>query len=182
METKLVAPMNINKRPALLSVAIAALIVFSSNCFAEVLIMPSELAVFAEKKNCSQIQGFFARPGAINPPYVYGYAPGEEEDSAVFWCQRRTDGKRQYVLQFMYKKNSSDARCADQIVWPNPPGGLSLVKNSQLTSDYFAYLNDPKKSPPKGIALTGGSVLSTYDGVSAWFYCYQGNWLVRQAH
>ena len=144
--------------------------------------MPSELVSFSEKKNCSQVEEFFARPGMVNPPYVYGYAPGDEEDSAVFWCERRSDGKRQYVLQFMYKKDAPDARCADQIVWTNPPGGLSLVKTGKFISDYFTYLNDPKKSLPKGIAFTGTSVLSTYDGVSTWFYCYGGNWLVRRTH
>ena len=173
--------MNTNK-PSLAVPILVAVFVFSNQCAAEVPVMPQELIQFARAKNCSQIDDFFARPGMINPPYVYGYAPGDEEDSAVFWCQRQTEGKRQYVLQFMYKKKAPDPRCADHIVWPNPPRGLSLVKSDRLTSDYFVYLDDRKTSPPKGIPLTGTAVLSTYDGVSAWFYCHQGKWLVRQTH
>lgn len=172
--------MNPN-RPSLAVPILVAVFGFSNQCAAENLVMPQELVQFAGAKGCSQVDDFFARPGMIDPPYVYGYAPGDEEDSAVFWCQRQMNGKRQYVLQFMYKKKVPASGCADYIVWPNPPRGLSLVKSDRLTSDYFVYLDD-RTSPPKGIPFAGPAILSTYDGVSAWFYCHQGRWLVRQTH
>ena len=167
--------------PLLVS-AFSALLGFASHSFAQVLNMPHELVQFASAKGCSQVDDFFARPGMVNPPFVYGYAQGDEEDSAVFWCEKRVSGKRGYVLQLMYRKGPQELRCEWHIEWSSFPGGLSLVRNPQLPSDSFVYLDDRKSSPKQGTRLTGTAILSTYDGASTWFYCYQGRWLVRQTH
>src|SRR2546427_6711086 len=62
--------------------------------YSETAIMTQELTEFAAKNNCTQLSDFFdRRPGPVNPPYVYGYLPGDEESSAVFWCKNTKPSK-----------------------------------------------------------------------------------------
>ncbi len=57
-------------------------------------LLPEELLKLARQKGYEQVTDFYInRYGMINPPYVYGYLPGDEENSAAFWCQKEQKGK-----------------------------------------------------------------------------------------
>jgi hypothetical protein len=134
----------------------------------------------ARKKGLDQVFDFYKnKPGMLNPPYVYGYLPGPEENSAVFWCQRGQKGKRPYFLVFMFKDKSHKlCECPDVIEWHNYPKGLSIYKDRNTTLEHFIYIKDPKRKVPKTLKLSHNAILSEYDGVSAIFYCHGGEWLV----
>ena len=146
-------------------------------------VMPTELVEIAARNGCAQLSDFFeARPGPVNPPYVYGYLPGHEENSAVFWCKNLRSEEPPYSLIVVAKDPEPElAKCPSRIPWPNPPGGLSIFKNRKATLDGFVYLSDPKRKVPKGIKMAHNAIRSYYDGVGELFYCYKGEWLVRMA-
>ncbi len=145
--------------------------------------LPKELMEFARENGCGEVAGFYDRPGMVNPPYVYGYLPGHEGDSAVFWCEKMKNNKKIFLLMFTVKgRRRGELKCPDIIEWHNYPGGLSILKNLNATLEGFYYINDPKRQPPKNEKLQGNAVLSYYDGLEELFYCYQGEWLVRMRH
>lgn len=147
-------------------------------------VMPTELVEIAGQNGCVQLSDFFdGRPGPVNPPYAYGYLPGHEEDSAVFWCKNVKSGEVPYSLIVVMRdsehKLAKLAECPHRVPWHNPPGGLSIYKNRQTTLDGFIYLSDPKRKVPKKTKMTYNAIRSYYDGVAELFYCYKGEWLVR---
>ncbi len=144
-------------------------------------VIPNELLKLAKQKGYEQVTDFYMnRFGMVNPLYVYGYLPGDEENSAAFWCQKIQNGKKKYFLVFMFKKRNHElCNCPDVIEWRNPPGGLSIYKNANTTLDGFVYMNDQKKKVPKNVRLTNNAIRSYYDGLEEIFYCYKGEWLVR---
>lgn len=149
----------------------------------ENLIMPEELLEIAKENSCTQVDDFYkGKPGMVKPPFVYSYTAGSEEDSAVFWCQKIENNKKYNYLLFMFKKPNELAACAKKVEWKNPPRGLSLYKDSNTTLETFVYINNPKKKGPKNERLKHNAILSEYDGVEELFYCYEGEWLVRQRH
>lgn len=152
-------------------------------CASKPLFMPEELVNFARKNSCKQISDFFVnKPGMLNPPYTYGYSEGSEEDGAVLWCKGKDD-KKTYLLTYLKENsNGSLTRCDKKISWSDSPRGLSVVKNSKLDLSLFFYLKDPMKNGPKNIETTHPVILSAYDGVETYFYCHEGEWLVRQLH
>src|SRR2546422_11095056 len=94
----------------LATVAILASITCES-AYSETAIMPQELIEFAEKNNCTQLSDFFdRRPGPVNPPYVYGYLPGDEENSAVFWCKNTEPSKHLFSLVFVVRDSEGELR------------------------------------------------------------------------
>jgi len=149
----------------------------------QALLMPEDLVEFAEKNGCGQIDDFYKnRPGMLKPPYAYGYFSGPEENSAVFWCQKKERDKRSFFLLTMFEDKQHElARCPVKIEWNNYPGGLSIYTDRQTTLEGFVYLKDPKKKLAKG-NLTNNAIRSEYDGVEIIFYCYKGEWLIRQRH
>ena len=170
----------------LATVAILASMTCES-AYSETAIMPQELIEFAEKNNCTQLADFFdRRPGPVNPPYVYGYLPGDEENSAVFWCKNTGSASHPYSLMFMHRDSEMELRklkeCPFRIEWDNPPRGLSVYKNRRTTLEGFVYLDDPKRKVPENVRLSHNGISSYYDGVTELFYCHQGKWLVSQSH
>ena len=150
-------------------------------------IMPQELVEFAKSNKCTQVSDFFENaPGARNPPYVYGYLPGDEENSAVFWCKNTGSASHPYSLMFVRRDAEIELRkleeCPFRIEWDNPPRGLSVYKDRKTTLQGFVYLRDPKKKVPQNVQLSHNAIMSYYDGVSELFYCHNGEWLVRQSH
>ena len=148
---------------------------------AETLVMPEELVELARQKGCDQIEDFFKRPGLVNPPYVYGYLPGDERNSAAFWCRKKTGSSPSYSLLFMFRDTRHElARCPDRIEWENPPGGLSVYRDKRALHHGFVGVRDPIKKLRGKIRLRNNAILSEYDGVSELFYCHKGEWFVLQ--
>lgn len=165
-------------------VALLSQVPFAEIARAENLIMPQELVEHAAEQGCRQIANFYSdRPGPVNPPFVYGYLPGPEEDSAVYWCEKGPKDHPTYVLVLMFKRENGDvARCPRRVEWVNPARGLSIIRGKRLTLDDFVPLDNPRQRPPKGIRVTHPAIRSEYDGVEEIFYCHQGRWFVRQRH
>ena len=159
---------------------VIVLLAFCSAVFAQstTKIMPEELIAIAANCNCEQVDNFYNRPGMIEPPYVYGFLPGEQENSAVFWCRKKnTSGK--YLLVLASRKNIIDKWRYEIIIeTTNYPSGLSIVKKCKIPLDKFFYISDPKKHGPKGVLPNSNVILSTYDGVSEYYYNHMGSWLI----
>lgn len=162
-------------------VAFGVLLMFSSRLIADNLVMPGELAAEAQKLGCSQVASFFNdRHDMVRPPYVYGYAPGEESHSAAFWCQERKDNHQTYFLAFMFKGGADKVgNCPRKIEWMNPPGGLSLYSGRDWKLSDFIYMDQPKQHGPN-IYPEHNAVKSSYGGTEAIFYCHRGRWLLLQ--
>jgi hypothetical protein len=86
---------------AIFAIYIVIVPVFSGTGSAQTLVMPIDLVEFARANGCSQIDDFFGpqSPGK-NPPYVYGWIPGTDESSAVFWCKKDEKSDKPYKLIF----------------------------------------------------------------------------------
>lgn len=154
-----------------------------SGASAETYVMPKELVQHAEKNDCSQVGDFFDRPGMVNPPYVYGYFGGEEENSAVFWCQKRARDNKPYVmLVFVKGEQDSWSTCPQKIEWWNPPGGLSLYLERSANLSMFKYIREPERSGPSNVRVSHKGIVNSYDGVSVIFYCHKGEWLFKLTH
>jgi hypothetical protein len=168
-------------RAIMIGIAMVILLFFSCSVVHDAHCLPRELLEIAQKNGCIAVEDFFDRPGMVKPPYVYGYLPGPEENSAAFWCEKKGDGKRIFLLMFMVKGSASrQIGCADKIEWQRSfPGGLSIYKNDETVLDDFKYLKDSRKSPRKGVRLKGNAIQSEYDGVEVLFYCYEGEWIIR---
>ena len=148
---------------------------------AATLIMPKDLVDIAEQNGCEQISNFFERPGQVDPPYVYGYLPGDPENSAVFWCKKKpgVSTDKPYLLLFASLGSTTPLECPSQIEWWNPPAGLSIYRAGDLSLEDFHYIENPKKSGPKKTLARGPVVLSSYDGLEEYFYCYNKKWLYK---
>src|SRR5436309_14754914 len=143
--------------------------------YSETKVMPQELVQVASENKCSQISDFYEeRSGPVNPPYVYGYLPGDEEDSAVFWCFDEKALHDPYVLLFVYKRTDHElTKCPNKIQWNSPPGGLSVFRDRKTTLEGFVYLNNPKRKVPQNKTLSNNAIRSYYDGFEQIFYHYQ---------
>jgi hypothetical protein len=165
---------------------IFALVVANGLAHAEIKIIPAELVKFAEIINCSHISDFYERPGPVNPPFVYGYLPGNEEDSIVFWCKNTESSKHPYSLVFLVRDSEGELRqlpeCPFRIEWDNPPRGLSVYKDRRTTLKGFINVRNPNEKVPEAVRLSHNAIMSYYDGVSELFYCHKGAWFVRQSH
>lgn len=154
-----------------------------SNALGENYVMPSELVRYAEEHGCVQISDFFDRPGSVNPPYVYGYFKGSEEDSGAFWCKKKIADEKPYLLVvFVRGTHVSWSTCPQYVEWWNPPGGLSIHREKSLTLDSFKKVTDPYQSGPQKQHLEHNAIMSSYDGVSVVFYCHKGEWFIRMSH
>jgi hypothetical protein len=119
----------------------------------------------------------------IDPPYIYGFVPGLKKNSAVSWCQEQKGDQRRFFLLFMYKDRAHElAKCPDKIEWKGYPFGLSLYTGGRdETLETYVYLDNPRKEGPKQ-RLKYPGIMSSYDGTSIIFYCYQTQWLYRVRH
>ena len=65
-------------------------------------IMPEALVEIAEQSQCEQVSDYYeGKPGVVKPPYLYSYISGPEENGAVFWCEKKSAGRRSYTLMFL---------------------------------------------------------------------------------
>ncbi len=160
--------------------SILTIILITGHVFAEPLFMPKELVDIAAEKGCRQLLDFYGRPGMVEPAFIYGYALGEKEDSAVFWCKAKPNTYK--LIVWARSTRSKLPPCPDTIVWKNYPGGLSIVSPSDAKLDGFYFMDDPAALVPKGLTMTHNGILSSYDGVEELFYCLDGKWIVRQRH
>lgn len=147
-----------------------------SQSFVAPLAIPRDLAEFAMQTGCAPIDNFFDRPGMIDPPFVYGWAAGDRENSAAFWCQKQNS--RSYELIFKVRDAKLMSGCATTIEWPNPPAGLSIEVRTSLSLSTFRDAADPKFAKPSGEVSNARVIVNYYDGLTDVFYCYKGRWLV----
>jgi len=144
----------------------------------EVLVIPEELNEIAKENECSQVSDFFRRPGMVEPAHVYGYVPGPENRSAVFWCKKNKPSKQPYLLLFVFRDIQHELTlCPHKIEWEKYPGGLSLVWDRRFTLDEFVNLTNPKRRGPKGVRMKHRAVHSSYE-TGEYFYCHKGEWLL----
>lgn len=169
-------------RVAALAVSVGLAGCFGSTLAAEPLVMPEDLVNLANEKGCRQIEDFYAVPGQIDPPYVYGWAPGAKEQSVAFWCQPKNAATSAKPYLLVVKDDSKKASCPQTIEWHNHPRGLSVYTKHDLSLADFRYVKAPDKKGPKGGRLDGSVLLSSYDGVEEYFYCLDGDWLYLIKH
>ena len=113
----------------------------------------------------------------IDPPYLYGYLPGEREDSAAFWCHR-DHREAPYLLVLV-----ADGRIVSTLAWNMYPGGLSLHDSARVALSDFTYADDPGKARgPNGKLTEFPPLHSEYDGIITLFYRFGDRWLYRVLH
>lgn len=147
-------------------------------------LIPEELREFAKENGCSPIEDFYEHSWNFGQhPYVYGYLPGPQEESAVLWCRGLEEGKGKLFLLLMFENTQHEsARCPHKIEWKNSgPLGLSVYTNQETDLEEFVYHSNPRQKGPKD-KMTNNAILDEYDGVAHLFYCHKGEWLVRFRH
>ena len=166
-------------KQSLLALLTCFLIATGKNVFAaDPLVMPRELIDYAAATGCAPIDNFFERPGMVNPPYVYGWLPGDQEKSAAFWCRNTEKGTKPYILKFKVAKPAELRGCATAIEWSDFPGGLSVETRPRLVLNEFHSVTVPQRRGPSVEVPNARVLVSYYDGLSDTFYCYNGEWLV----
>jgi hypothetical protein len=134
--------------------------------------LPQELLHVARQRHCDEVQEFYARPGLLHPPFVFGIDGGDEQESAAFWCQ--LEGSRTFALVLL----RADGRQA-LLAWSNFPGGLSVTATQDVDLSRFRLLTHPDSLGP-GVVLRGvRAIRSYYDGKTELFVEYHGRWWVR---
>jgi len=68
----------------------------------------------------------------IDPPYVYGFFPGEQENSAVFWCKKEHATPKYQLVLASRKTFFDDWNYEIIIKTENYPRGLSILKTVKL--------------------------------------------------
>lgn len=164
------------------------LAVFTPASWSDTLVMPRELVDSAHANGCTPIDNFFERPGMVNPPYVYGWLPGGDVDSAVFWCKKVEKSVKPYNLVFTVRDRSSFAMklvdpkqlqgCPAVIEW-DLPRGLSIKTRPNLDLHDLHFVNTPQRSGPTTVVPNARVIESYYDGVRELFYCYREEWLFK---
>ncbi|MCK4910532.1 MAG: hypothetical protein KAR83_02770 [Thermodesulfovibrionales bacterium] len=145
--------------------------------------LPGELIPIAKKHKCEQVHDFYKnRPGKVNPPYVYGYLPGNKEDSAVFWCKLSNDNWNGKLILYSKKEIPEKYNCPEIIDSNDTPRGLTIYRGEYVELKHFIYMKDYKKDVPDILLDKMVGILSSYDGVESLYYCYKGDWLVRERH
>ncbi len=155
---------------------ILAVAIFTPVSWPDTLVMPRELVDFAHANGCTPIDDFFELPGMVNPPFVYGWLPGDPADSAAFWCKKTEKSDKPYKLIFKVRDPKQMAGCPTTIDWWNPPHGLSIETRKNLALSDLTLVTEPKKSGPKSVVANAKVLVNEYDGVGNVFYCYQGQW------
>ena len=148
---------------------------------ADTIVMPRELVDFAHANGWSPIDNFFERPGMVNPPYVYGWLSGDQENSAVFWGKKAEKNDKPYILMFKARDPKQLAGCPTIVEWWNPPGGLSIETRHHLALSPFHYVTAPKRTRPKSVVTNAKVIVNYYDGLTDVFYCHKGQWLVANS-
>lgn len=144
---------------------------------ADTLVMPRELVDYARSQGCAPVQGFYERFGMINPPYVYGFAGGEPEDSAALWCRKTEKSDKPFLLLLKVSDPRMLAGCPARIEWSSYPKGLSIETLPSLMLSDFHFVANPKQTGPATTISNATVIVNEYDGVENVFVCHQGIWL-----
>lgn len=117
----------------------------------------------------------------VLPPYVYGVFPGDREESAAFWCQRKSDtGGLTFLLVFKTKTGGIPGGCPSVIEWKRGrPRGLALSGNPHVPLAGYRSLSDPTVAVSDSMTTAYAPLSDYYDGVERLFYCHRGSWLLR---
>jgi len=143
----------------------------------ESLIMPRELVDYARSHGCAPVEDFYERAGMVNPPYVYGFAGGEPEDSAALWCRKTEKSDKPYLLLLKVSDPKRLGGCPARIEWWNYPKGLAVETRSGLKLSDFHFATEPKRPGPTTTISNARVIVGEYDGVEEIFVCHQGAWL-----
>jgi len=133
--------------------------------------LPEELRALRKQAGCRAIGDFFERPGMVEAPYLYGYLPGNKEDSAAFWCYQ-PGGEEPYVLVLV-----QGDRIASTVRQRNYPGGLSLHDSAHVALSEFRYVDNPQEHGPKARTTSHPPLRSEYDGNITLYYRDGERWL-----
>jgi hypothetical protein len=132
----------------------------------------------------------FARPGMLNPPFVYGRLPGGTENGVVFWCKKKEEkSERPYKLIFAVR-GPNDLTvdlatpkqlggCPAVVEWWNGPSGLSIETRRNLNLRDFRYVDQPKQLGPAVVVASARVIVNdNSDGLVSIFLCNAGQWFV----
>lgn len=157
-----------------LAIAIAAML-YADGAQAQAGVLPQDLARVADSLGCGPVPEFYARPGVIDAPFVFGLDEGERSASAAFWCLRPAD--REYRLVVVRQ-----SRPVTSYAWWNPPSGLttSEVQNARLSE--YRRLDRPETLGPDRLVARRRVLKSEYDGVYTLFLEWEGVWYYRVFH
>jgi len=162
---------------AMIAFALIASVMAQGTASADALVMPRELVDYARSQGCAPIEDFYERPGMVNPPYVYGFAGGEPEDSAALWCRKTEKSDKPYLLLLKVSDPKKLDGCPARIEWWNPPKGLSVETRASLKLSDFHFAAEPKRAGPMTTISNARVIVGEYDGVEDVFVCHQGAWL-----
>jgi hypothetical protein len=162
---------------AVIVLAVATIAVFAGTVSADPLVMPRELVDYAHSQGCAPVEDFYERPGMVNPAYVYGFAGGEPEDSAVLWCRKAEKSDKPFALLFKVSDPKKLGGCPARIEWWNYPKGLSIETRTALKLSDFHLTAEPKQAGPMTTIPSARVIVSEYDGVEEVFLCHRGAWL-----
>jgi hypothetical protein len=155
---------------------------FPGTVAADSLGMPRGLVDFARSQGCAPVDDFYERPGALNPPYVYGFAAGDPENSAALWCRKPQPSDKPYLLLLKVADDKLLDGCPPRIEYWNYPKGLSVRTLTSLNLSEFVFALDPHHAGPKVTIPTSTVIVSAYDGLEDVFLCYRAAWLIRMRH
>lgn len=137
--------------------------------------MPPDLIELLRAHACEPVSKFYQRPGLFGPDYVISTTNGASA-SIHSWCQKLSQGRVTYLMVSQAIDDSSSFKCAAQFLWWNFPGGLSIQLRKQVDLSKFSRLSDPKRKGPKTRLPDTTTLVSSYDGNTEVFICYQGQW------
>jgi hypothetical protein len=115
--------------------------------------------------------GWLFRPTAmVLPPYVYGAFPGEPENTAAFWCEKRRAATTTYLLVIFHRSGRPPVECSLTLAWSNPPRGLSISKEQHVPLSEFRLVSGGPLRAPPGAVTDYPPIRDYYDGVETLFY------------
>lgn len=139
--------------------------------------LPEEVHKFAKQNNCSEVTGFYERPGMVEPSFLYGYIQTmNKSESVIFWCKSNKDvNTYKLIVQI---KNKTGIGCSEVIhKTKNFPGGLSI--STEKSPDLSGYRSDVTPKNEHKCGVEGVVINSFYDGVGYTFLFHNGNWMYK---
>lgn len=133
--------------------------------------LPLGLREHAKQLGCSGVPGAFEERGMVLPPYVYGVLPGDEHESAAFWCKKGD----KFLLAVIAEKESKLA-CPRVLEFNQYLGGLGLAKSRRMPLSKFFYMGT-KTRGPKAQSTGYAPLRAEWSGTHFLFYCHKGKWM-----
>ena len=148
------------------------LLMLSAGAFGQKGYFPVRVTEWAEARGCAAITEWYGDATTFDPPYAFGWLPGDREKSAAYWCVSKGDPKK---VRLIFEGESD---CPKELEWHGSILGLSIVDES-ITLDKFVYWGDPNQGKGLRRVVTRGPFLyAGYSGAGFYFYCYRDKWLV----